>query len=161
MVGQCGLVAQAPDQCNGPVKNTLKSDAICRYLGMSYSCCSLLGVLLLSFQTILSSERGHFVPNDGPSFYLESPGKHIPTLLVTLSYIIKHETWGQGKIKIRMHRSRQLFLTPCRVRQTIPSSNEPSFKADIYLASKVSASGSDWLLASWEYLDRRGSKPVT
>ena len=62
------------------------------------------------------------------STYLESPGKHIPTLLVTLSYIIKHETWGQGKINIRMHLSQQLLPTPCRVRQTIPSSNEHSFK---------------------------------
>ena len=89
---------------------------------LSWVCCYCHSRLLCPRKEVT------FSPTKGQaSTYLESPGKHIPTLLVTLSYIIKHETWGQGKINIRMHLSQQLFPTPCRVNQSIPS-NEPSFK---------------------------------
>ena len=128
-------------QC--PVKNTLNSDGIqglfaqglnhlChRYLGLSYSCCSLLGVLLLSFQVllcpwkevILSPTKGQASPRAAREAHpnQNSSGDSFP-------YHQAWEAWGQGKINIRMHLSQQLFPTPCRAGQTIPSSNEHSFK---------------------------------
>ena len=91
---------------------------------LSWVCCYCHSRLLCPRkEVILSPTKGQASPRAAREAHpnQNSSGDSFP-------YHQAWEAWGQGKINIRMHLSQQLFPTPCRVRQTIPSSNEPSFK---------------------------------